>query len=145
MTRDSLCALVYTGFEVKGNSMAPSFLNCLLLGAVSVFDMASSAKVAHIARDGSSPTLTHDPATTSFCTWWVDLSTARSCFDIVTENDITLDAFRRWVRNTILLSIIASFFSLHYHLNLIVLANEITEPFRFSKLWDARSETLVLR
>jgi hypothetical protein len=72
-----------------------------LLGtAASLIHVALAASADHIgleARDGSSPSLTHDPNTTTFCTWWVDLQSARTCSSVLSENAITLEQFRRWV------------------------------------------------
>ncbi|KAK4096007.1 carbohydrate-binding module family 50 protein, partial [Parathielavia hyrcaniae] len=40
--------------------------------------------------------LTYDPNTTTYCTWWVDLTTPVACSTILSENAITLETFRRW-------------------------------------------------
>ncbi|KAF5482996.1 LysM domain-containing protein [Colletotrichum siamense] len=66
-----------------------------LLLAGSFVDVAQ-AGVAHVRRDGSSPSLTYDPNTTSYCTWWVDLTTAKTCSVLLSENAIDLVSFRRW-------------------------------------------------
>lgn len=76
--------------------MLPYVLSSLLL-AGSFVDVAL-AGVAHARRDGSSPSLTYDPNTTSYCTWWVDLTTAKTCSTLLSENAIDLVSFRRWVR-----------------------------------------------
>ncbi|KAI1841782.1 hypothetical protein JX266_012049 [Neoarthrinium moseri] len=63
-------------------------LNSLLLIASS-FQAALGAVIGHVARDGSSPSLESDPNTTSYCTWWVDLGSAKSCPDLLSENFMT--------------------------------------------------------
>ncbi|KAK2029532.1 LysM domain-containing protein [Colletotrichum zoysiae] len=74
--------------------MLSSVLPSLLL-AGSFVDVAL-AGVAHNRRDGSSPSLTYDPNTSSYCTWWVDLTSAKSCSTLLSENTIDLVSFRRW-------------------------------------------------
>ncbi|KAK1688370.1 hypothetical protein BDP55DRAFT_692457 [Colletotrichum godetiae] len=74
--------------------MLPSLLPSLLL-AGSLVDVAL-AGVAHHRRDGSSPSLTYDPNTTTYCTWWVDLTAAKTCSALLSENAIDLVSFRRW-------------------------------------------------
>jgi len=72
----------------------------LLLGSASFTNVAFGAAVGHIAaRDGPTPGLPFDPNTTGFCTWWVDLTSATTCQTLISENFITLDTFRRWVRS----------------------------------------------
>jgi hypothetical protein len=68
----------------------------MLLGSVFV-NAAFGGTVAHITRGRSLPSLPHDPNTTSYCSWWVDLSSAQSCPSLISDNAITLDTFRRWV------------------------------------------------
>ncbi|KAI1862678.1 uncharacterized protein JN550_010015 [Neoarthrinium moseri] len=63
-------------------------LNSLLLIASS-FQAALGAVIGHVARDGSSPSLESDPNPTSYCTWWVDLGSAKSCPDLLSENFMT--------------------------------------------------------
>ncbi|KAI2624653.1 hypothetical protein GGS26DRAFT_564572 [Hypomontagnella submonticulosa] len=76
--------------------MFKSSLRALLL-AGSVVDVAFGAVAANVAaRDGTTPSLTFDPKTTSYCTWWVDLTTDTSCDALLSENLIDLDTFRRW-------------------------------------------------
>lgn len=72
-----------------------SCLSSVLLGFTALFGVASAA-VAHVARDGSSPALPFDPNTTSFCTWWVDLTAPATCASVISENAITLEQFQRW-------------------------------------------------
>jgi hypothetical protein len=51
-----------------------------------------------VARDGSSPTLSFDPKTSEFCSWWADVTSEYSCPALVEDNFITLEEFRRWVK-----------------------------------------------
>ncbi|KAK1565963.1 uncharacterized protein LY79DRAFT_529670 [Colletotrichum navitas] len=74
--------------------MLPYVLPSLLL-AGSFIDVAL-AGVAHERRDGSSPSLTYDANTTPYCTWWVDLTSAKTCSTLLSENAIDLVSFRRW-------------------------------------------------
>jgi len=73
----------------------------LFLGAVGLSDVVLSAAVSHVARDGSIPGLPFDPNTTKHCSWWLDLKSAKNCADILADNTISLDTFRRWVRETV--------------------------------------------
>ncbi|KAI4858574.1 hypothetical protein F4820DRAFT_442209 [Hypoxylon rubiginosum] len=61
-----------------------------------IVNIAFGAAFAHVARDGLTPSLSYDPNTTSYCTWWVDLTTTVSCTSLLSDNLITLDTFRRW-------------------------------------------------
>ncbi|XXH02269.1 hypothetical protein Hte_008638 [Hypoxylon texense] len=65
-----------------------------------IVNVAFGAAFAHVARDGSTPSLSYDPNTTSYCTWWVDLTTTVSCTSLLSDNLITLDTFRRWPSST---------------------------------------------
>jgi hypothetical protein len=70
----------------------------LLVGATSLFNVALGAAVGRVvARDGPSPSLTVDPNSTTWCSWWADMNVARDCSDLLSENGITLEQFRRWV------------------------------------------------
>lgn len=48
-------------------------------------------------RDGGTPSLPHDDKTTSFCTWWIDYTEAKSCRDILEDQQISITQFKRWV------------------------------------------------
>lgn len=50
------------------------------------------------ARDGPSPLLPHDAEASKYCSWWLDLNTAVTCSSILSDNFISLEDFRRWVR-----------------------------------------------
>ena len=69
----------------------------LLVGATSLFNVAHGAAVGRVVARGSSPGLTFDPNTTTWCSWWADLKVATACSDLLSENLITLEQFRRWV------------------------------------------------
>jgi len=70
----------------------------LLVATASLLDAAFGAAVGHVAaRDGSTPSLPYDPNTSSFCVWWIDLSSPTDCSLIASENFISLTQFRRWV------------------------------------------------
>lgn len=77
--------------------LVPASLS-LLLGSASLFHAAHGAPAAHVApRDGASPGLTYDPNTPSYCTWWLDITTAKPCAPVLLQNGVTLEQFRRWV------------------------------------------------
>lgn len=78
--------------------MFKSSLCRLLLTTTTVVGVAFGTAVAHVARDGATPSLAYDPSTTSYCTWWVDLTAITSCASLLSDNLINLDTFRRWVR-----------------------------------------------
>ncbi|KAH6722002.1 WSC domain-containing protein [Leptodontidium sp. MPI-SDFR-AT-0119] len=42
------------------------------------------------------PHFPHDPATTPYCTWWIDNDSTISCTDFIKSQNITLTDFRRW-------------------------------------------------
>lgn len=63
-----------------------------LLLAGSFVDVAQ-AGVAYVCCDGLSPLLIYDPNTISYCTWWVDLTTAKTCSVLLSENAIDLVSF----------------------------------------------------
>jgi len=70
----------------------------LFLGTAGLFHIAHAAPAGPLdARDGATPNLTYDPKTTSYCSWWVDLDTAKGCASLLSENSITEEQFRRWV------------------------------------------------
>ncbi|KAI0545559.1 hypothetical protein F4679DRAFT_560910 [Xylaria curta] len=72
-------------------------LNAVLLSSNRVA-AAFSSTVAHVARDGPTPSLPYDPNTTSYCTWWINLTISQSCDTLLSDNLITLDTFRGWAR-----------------------------------------------
>ncbi|TEA19540.1 LysM domain-containing protein [Colletotrichum sidae] len=76
----------------------PCYVLSSLLLAGSFVDVAL-AGVAHVRRDGSSLSLTYDPNTTSYCTWWVDLTSAKACSTLLSDNAIDMVSFRRWNRS----------------------------------------------
>ena len=49
------------------------------------------------SRSGKTPSLAFDPATTSYCSWWIDYDGSMTCQEVLDDNWIELDAFRRWV------------------------------------------------
>ncbi len=70
----------------------------LLLGTASLFQAAHAGPARHLnAHDGVTPSLTHDPNTTTYCSWWADLATATSCARLLSDKAITEEQFRRWV------------------------------------------------
>ncbi|KAG7286214.1 hypothetical protein NEMBOFW57_008520 [Staphylotrichum longicolle] len=76
--------------------LVPASLS-LLLGSASLFHAAHGAPAAYVApRDGASPGLTYDPNTPSYCTWWLDVTTAKPCAPVLLQNGVTLEQFRRW-------------------------------------------------
>ncbi|CAG5157188.1 uncharacterized protein ALTATR162_LOCUS4980 [Alternaria atra] len=48
------------------------------------------------SRSGKTPSLAFDPATTSYCSWWIDYDGSMTCQEVLDDNWIELDAFRRW-------------------------------------------------
>ncbi|KAH8599174.1 hypothetical protein B0O99DRAFT_591046 [Bisporella sp. PMI_857] len=42
------------------------------------------------------PHFPHDPATTPYCTWWVDNGSTISCTDFISTQNITITDFIRW-------------------------------------------------
>ncbi|CAN9317990.1 unnamed protein product [Alternaria alternata] len=48
------------------------------------------------SRSGKTPSLASDPATTSYCSWWIDYDGSMTCQEVLDDNWIELDAFRRW-------------------------------------------------
>lgn len=70
----------------------------LLLGISPLFQVALGVAVARIAPRDEVPGFSYDPDTTSYCSWWVDLVNPAACGTILSENAITLETFRRWVR-----------------------------------------------
>jgi hypothetical protein len=75
--------------------MLVSALLSLLVGVPSLALGAAVGRVG--ARDGSEPSLIADPSTTTWCTWWADLTVAKTCSKLLSDNEITLEQFRRWV------------------------------------------------
>ncbi|KAK3303763.1 uncharacterized protein B0T15DRAFT_283482 [Chaetomium strumarium] len=68
-----------------------------LLVSAAVFNVALGAAVGRVvARDGSKPSLSFDPNTTGWCTWWADLNEPTACSTLLPDNNITLEQFRRW-------------------------------------------------
>ncbi|KAG8670658.1 hypothetical protein FPOAC2_07491 [Fusarium poae] len=49
----------------------------------------------HTRRD-SFPKFPHDERTTTDCTWWFDMNEPISCNQLLEDNVITIDQFRRW-------------------------------------------------
>ncbi|CAN9295869.1 unnamed protein product [Alternaria alternata] len=49
------------------------------------------------SRSGKTPSLASDPATTSYCSWWIDYDGSMTCQEVLDDNWIELDAFRRWL------------------------------------------------
>lgn len=80
--------------------MLPLFSSARLLLSTGVLNAALVLGAPHLVeRDGSSPSLSFDPNTTKYCSWWVDLTSERDCSPLLEENFITLEDFRRWVRH----------------------------------------------
>ncbi|KAH7400546.1 hypothetical protein DE146DRAFT_735635 [Phaeosphaeria sp. MPI-PUGE-AT-0046c] len=48
------------------------------------------------ARSGKTPGLAFDPATTSYCSWWIDYDGSMTCQEVLDDSWINLDSFRRW-------------------------------------------------
>jgi hypothetical protein len=75
--------------------MLPSTPSLLLLSGLIQAVTCATSRFA--PRDGPSPSLPYDDNTTKYCSWWMDYSSTRSCSDILSENAISLEAFRLWV------------------------------------------------
>ncbi|KAK4137748.1 carbohydrate-binding module family 50 protein [Trichocladium antarcticum] len=76
--------------------MLPSAPTLVLAsGLIAAVAAGRSARVLK-ARDGPSPSLPHDPNTSSYCSWWVDINSATSCDALIAENWITMADLRRW-------------------------------------------------
>jgi hypothetical protein len=69
-----------------------------LLGIFPLFHVALGAAVTRVTPRDAVPGLTYDPNTTTYCSWWVDLTTPEACSTVLSDNGVTLEAFRRWVR-----------------------------------------------
>jgi hypothetical protein len=67
----------------------------LVLGGV--FQAVSGRTTRFVPRDGTSPSLPYDENSTKYCSWWIDYTVSTSCPTLLTDNYITLEAFRRWV------------------------------------------------
>jgi hypothetical protein len=50
-----------------------------------------------ISRDGPTPSLSFDPNTSQYCSWWLDVSVEYACSALLEDNYISLEEFRRWV------------------------------------------------
>lgn len=78
--------------------MVSLHLACItLLKAVNLHIAFVAAAPHLIARDGPSPSLSYDPSTTKYCTWWIDLTAEHSCSGLAQENFITEEELVRWV------------------------------------------------
>lgn len=49
-------------------------------------------------RRGVNPANPHDDNTTQHCSWWLDYNEETPCDQILQDSSITLEQFRRWVR-----------------------------------------------
>jgi len=86
--------------EPRRHTMFTSTSLSVLLGTA-LFDVTLGAALGRIAgRDGSTPSLTFDPNTTSWCTWWTDLNTPVACSTLLSQYSINEEQFRRWVSLT---------------------------------------------
>jgi hypothetical protein len=71
--------------------------NLLLALAVGLF---LSTHALTIDRRDSKPNLPYDDNTTKDCTWWLDYDKSQDCAQMLAENWIDLDVFRRWVSSS---------------------------------------------
>jgi hypothetical protein len=64
----------------------------LLLWSTPSFSVTNSVWVAHY------------PNTTSHCTWWIDLKYPKACSEVLLENMISINKFRKWARSEVFLA-----------------------------------------
>ncbi|KAH7128638.1 LysM domain-containing protein [Dendryphion nanum] len=75
--------------------MISSTLTLALLGGANLA-IGAALGSRTVERRDVTPKLPYDDKTTKECTWWHDQETAVACNTILSENLITLEAFRRW-------------------------------------------------
>jgi hypothetical protein len=117
--------------------LGTTYLLPLVATTASLFNAASGAVVTRqVAARDSTPNLPYDPNTSSFCVWWIDLSSPADCSAILSESFLTLEQFRRWVSALML-----------YYPSLVNNERALTlqqESLCSSRVWDASRRALIL-
>ncbi|KAI1810267.1 LysM domain-containing protein [Poronia punctata] len=71
----------------------------ILLLSTALYDVVAARDVPILAArdsEGPSPSLSYDPNTSKYCSWWVDITSTPSCSVILENNFISLQEFIRW-------------------------------------------------